>query len=321
MPCFSPLKGFVSRENGGLTFRRELSTGEKMAVSCGSCLGCRIDRSRMWGLRCAHEASLHEDNCFITLTYSDECIPPYWTLEKTHFRLFMKRLRKFIEPKKIKFYMCGEYGAKCMHIPIGSDATVKSCDRCNVGRPHYHAILFGHDFIDLYEVGSENGVIYYSSPTLEALWGLGQVQVGTVTLESCMYVARYITKKITGPMADDWYMRIGDYGECNWVEPEYCSMSTGNRTGAKGIAGEWYDKFKSDLWPRDEIPLPDSGVSKKVPRYFEEILRAEDPALFEAIKAMRRGFVERNAQEYSPERLEAKYRVKKAQVKMLRRNL
>ena len=69
MPCYSPLKGFRNLESGGIVFKRSSIAGEAMEVACGQCLGCRLDRSRMWAIRIVHEASLHDDNCFLTLTY------------------------------------------------------------------------------------------------------------------------------------------------------------------------------------------------------------------------------------------------------------
>ena len=41
-----------------------------------------------------HEASLHDLNCFITLTYKDEFLPPFGSLDYAAPVLFMKRLRK-----------------------------------------------------------------------------------------------------------------------------------------------------------------------------------------------------------------------------------
>ena len=114
MPCVSPLKGWKDRETGGITFRRD-DTQETMEVACGQCLGCRIDRRRHWAMRIVHESSLHECNCFITLTYRDvrECsyeqwrngyhVPSDWSLHKHHFQKFMKRLRRYFEPRRIRF--------------------------------------------------------------------------------------------------------------------------------------------------------------------------------------------------------------------------
>lgn len=294
-----------------------------MEVSCGQCLGCRLDRSRMWAMRCVHECSLHEldeGNCFITLTYDDENVPHDWSLNKRDFQLFMKRLRKHF-PQKIKFFMCGEYGNKCMHLPTYTAQTVKDCDRCNVGRPHYHAILFNCHFDDLVKVGQSGDREYCSSPTLEKLWDKGFVEVGDATFEACAYVARYVTKKVTGVMADDHYMRIDDYGVAHWVEPEYNSMSRGARKGARGIGAEWFETYQADIYPSDEVPVPGSGVYKGVPRYYDALLEQSDPALLEEIKEKRLEFRRSHADEFTPERLMAKYKVKKAQVSQLKRTL
>ena len=109
MPCYSPLKGFKSKESGGIVFKRSKEAGEAMEVACGSCLGCRLDRSRMWATRIVHEASLHDDqhgNSFITLTYDDDHLPDDEGLKKSDFQRFMKRLRKAM-PQRIRYLMCG----------------------------------------------------------------------------------------------------------------------------------------------------------------------------------------------------------------------
>lgn len=323
MPCYSPLKGFKDLETGGIRFKRGKAAGEPMEVSCGQCLGCRLDRSRMWAMRCVHEASLHEmdgGNCFVTLTYDDENVPGDWSLNHCHFQDFMKRLRKHF-PQRIKFYMCGEYGEKCQHIPVWSQATVKDCEFCNVGRPHYHAILFNCCFDDLVAVGSQDGEPVWSSPTLERIWNKGYVQVGEVNFQSCAYVARYVTKKITGVNAEDYYGWIDLSGQWWKVEPEYNSMSRGARKGSRGIGAEWFEKYASDIYPSDEVPVPGSGVYKKVPRYYDKLFESEDPEMLEAVKERRLEFRTENAEEYTPDRLMSKYRVKKAQAEMLKRSL
>ena len=294
-----------------------------MEVSCGQCLGCRLDRSRMWAMRCVHESSLHEldeGNSFITLTYDDENVPENWSLKKSDFQNFMKRLRKHF-PQKIKFYMCGEYGNKCPHIPIYSSLTVQACDQCSVGRPHYHAILFNCSFDDLVVVGTNSGEEVYSSPTLERIWNKGLVQVGEVNFQTCAYVARYVTKKVTGVLARDHYMRIDEYGVCHFIEPEYNSMSRGARKGARGIGAEWYEKYKDDCFPSDEVPIPGTGVVKKVPRYYYEQFVADEPEAAEEVKKRRENYRRENAVEYSPDRLMAKYKVQKRKADMLKRGL
>ena len=282
-----------------------------MEVACGQCLGCRLDKSRMWAMRIVHESSLHEldqGNCFITLTYDDEHMPSDWSLRKSDFQKFMKRLRKG-SAHRIRFFHSGEYGNICRH-----NLTVEVCELCNVGRPHYHAILFNCCFRDLEPVGQRNGVVYYTSAALQAYWPNGFVQIGEVNFESAAYVARYCLKKVTGVAADDHYMLIDEDGVATWVEPEYSTMSR-----RPGIGREFYERFKSDMFPSDEVPVPGVGVVKKVPRYYEELFAEEDKGLHEEVKALRKAFKEAHGEEYTPARLMSKYKVKKAQVELLRR--
>ena len=328
MPCYSPLKGWRNEETGGIVFRGSEGSIE-MEVACGQCLGCRLDRSRMWAARIVHEASVHEynhGNCFVTLTYRDksECtaeqlaggffVPEDWSLRKVHFQKFMKRLRKAF-PQKIRFFHCGEYGNQCKHgLPV--DRKEFACPTCNVGRPHYHACLFNVGFTDLEVYSQVNGEYRYTSPTLERIWKYGFVDVGELNFDSAAYVARYVLKKINGINGPEFYMNWTEDGEVINLTPPYCTMSR-----RPGIGKDWYEKYKSDLFPSDEVPVPGSGVFKKVPRYYEELFGLEEPLSLEEIKEVRLKFREEHQDEYRPSRLEAKYKVKKAQVELLKRTV
>ena len=153
MPCYFPLNGWKSRERNPETGKRKVVFKFReglqdlpVKVACGQCIGCRLDRSRQWAIRCVHEASLYKHNCFITLTYDEDKVPQDFSLDVTHFQKFMKRLR--IRYKhEIRFFHCGEYGS--LH-----------------GRPHYHAILFNHDFLDKEYFSIRNGSTLYTSPIL-----------------------------------------------------------------------------------------------------------------------------------------------------------
>ncbi len=296
MPCYSPLKGFVNLETGGIVFKRSSLAGKRREVACGQCLGCRLDRSRMWAARIVHEASLYDDNCFITLTYDDEHMPSDGSLRKKDFQDFMKRLRKKYGGRKIRYYHCGEYGD-------------------NYDRPHYHACIFNLQFDDLELFSVKDGDHLFYSEILESLWGKGFCTVGELTFESAAYTARYVTKKVTGKAAQDFYLRCDEYGVAFWLEPEYSTMSR-----RPGIGRAWYEEFKDDVFPSDEIPVPGSGVFKKVPRYYEQILEADNPEEYEEVKRLRKVFLKEHIEEYSPERLMSKYKVKKAQMMYLTRS-
>lgn len=91
MACFSPLDAW-QLENGSIVFVERGKVLRSLSLPCGQCLGCRLERSRQWAIRCMHEASMHEYSCFATLTYNEESVPN--SLCYRDFQLFMKRARK-----------------------------------------------------------------------------------------------------------------------------------------------------------------------------------------------------------------------------------
>ena len=105
MACFHPLKAFRTADGEIIFNSHRRDTVADLTLPCGQCVGCRLERSRQWAIRCVHEASLHQDNCFITLTYAPEHLPSDNSLHYRDFQLFMKRLRKRFPDLKIRFYM------------------------------------------------------------------------------------------------------------------------------------------------------------------------------------------------------------------------
>ncbi len=317
MGCDSPLKGWRNLETGGIQFRRE-NAYEKMEVACGQCLGCRLDYRRMWGMRIVHEAAMWEHkggNCFITLTYDDENVPDDWSLDRAHWRNFMKRLRKRFDPQKIRFFAAGEYGVKCKH---GIDVAKVGCPLCKTGRPHFHACLFNCWFDDLEIYQTDGGIDRYTSNTLSDIWGKGFVDVGELNYGSACYTAGYVVKKVKGMKADDHYMTVDMDGEITWIQPEFVVMSRGNasRKGQRcGIGAGWYEKFKDDVFPSDEVPIPGVGVKKGVPRYYSDILKDENPEMYEKMKAARKLFMAEHRNEYTEGRLMSKHICKKTREK------
>ncbi len=336
MGCDSPLKGWRDRETDGLTFRRERSYGEKMEVACGQCLGCRLDYRRMWAMRITHEAAMHEfdgGNCFITLTYRDRntCdeeqlskylhVPCDWSLHRSHFTNFMKSLRRTFPKRRIRYFYAGEYGRKCQH---GIDLERVGCPLCNVGRPHFHACLFNHCFEDLEAYQSDGGIMRYTSPILEKIWGFGFVDVGELTFASASYVAGYVTKKMKGPIADDWYMNFDLEGELTFITPEFVGMSRGNAfyKGERcGIGAKWFEKYHSDVFPSDEIPVPGKGVLNGVPRYYDEMYADFAPMEMEEVKKIRKTFFREHKEDFTDARLLDKHKCKKARENEKRRIL
>lgn len=332
MGCDSPLKGWRDRDTNGITFRRENGFGEKMEVGCGQCLGCRLDHSRMWAMRIVHESTLHEytgGNCFITLTYRDEgeCsldekkrglhVPSDWSLHKSHFQRFMKRLRKHFPKQEIRYFCAGEYGRKCRH---GIDLEHGDCPiGCILGRPHYHACLFNCSFDDLIPYETDGAITRYYSPFLEKVWGYGFVDVGELNYTTANYTAKYILKKVKKVKDSDDYWHFDDYGNVTFLTPEFVLMSRGNAShkGKRcGIGAGWFEKYRDDVFPSDEVPVPGHGVMQGVPRYYDNILKDENPDLFEQVKEKRLKYMEDNKEEFSDKRLLDKHKVKKARLKL-----
>lgn len=265
-----------------------------MILSCGQCIGCRLEYSRQWAVRSMHEAQLHADNCFITLTYDNDHLPKDSGLDKTHFQKFIKRLRKSCN-HKVRYFHCGEYGEQTF-------------------RPHYHALLFGHEFKDKELAGESNGIPFYKSQTLNGLWPYGaQNSIGDLTFESAAYVARYAVKKITGSVAPEYYTTVQPTtGEAFQIQPEYCTMSR-----RPGIGEGWYRKYHADVYPSDQLIV--RGNITRPPRYYDKL--KEKTASLEAVKQQRKANAKNHKNDNSHARLAVREIVKQAQLQQLKRNL
>ena len=256
MPCYHPISGFRSKDRNpsgkrSITFNKsEAFSDLPVELPCGQCIGCRLERSRQWATRCLHEASLYEENCFITLTYNEECIPPFGSLRKEDFTNFMKKLRREYPGYKIRYFQCGEYGEICAAcgLPYIKHQSAEHKYEPTLGRPHHHAILFGFNFSD--RVRWKGGDFPLDrSMMLEHIWQHGHSSVGEVTFESAAYVARYVTKKITGPQAADHYAVYDKDGTVlGFRIPEYITMSR-----RSGIGFEWFKKYSSETFRDDFV--------------------------------------------------------------------
>lgn len=208
---------------------------------------CRLNFAHQWGVRIMHEAKCHDNNIFMTLTYDDEHIPlgdkgnP--TLKKQDFQEFMKRLRYYVSPDKIRFFGCGEYGSSTF----------------GTKRPHYHVIIFG---LSVYDKRIFSNVMYdYKSKGYYVnckAWDKGLVHVGSVAEGSANYVAHYTLKKVKGKDAAKYYTDLG-------ILPEFSLMS--NRPG---IGYDYMQKY-GDEFIRDGYIIQ-QGSKVAIPRYYTKKL-------------------------------------------------
>lgn len=258
-------------------------------LPCGQCIGCRLERSRQWAIRCTHEAQLHELNCFVTFTY--EIAPP--SLRHRDWQLFMKKLRRHFKGVDIRYYMCGEYGE-------------------TLGRPHFHACLFGIDFLDKTPWRKNAaGDQLYRSATLERLWRHGNSEIGAVTFQSAAYVARYVMAKQTGDAAASHYTLVTPDGEIITKKPEYNRMSL-----RPAIGKRWLERYKTDVYPSDQVIA--RGYPSQPPRYYDKQLTEAE---LHAIKKTRAKKLLPFRKDNTPRRRAVKEQVKQAQLQHLKRNL
>lgn len=255
--CAHPIRLNVTKEVQGPT------------VPCGFCIECRSRYARGWAIRCVHEAQMHDQNCFGTLTYDDEHLPKYGSLRKQDFILFMKRLRKMLDgfapPRKVRYYHVGEYG------------------EINF-RPHYHFLIFGYMPVERYSIGSKSAYPLFRSPEIERLWKFGMSAIGEVSAESAQYVAGYVMKKVDKVGRKPRYSVDPLTGDSHEIEPEYSTMSRGGKRG-RGLGAYWYDQYGEEVERLESVRF--KGVAVMPPRYYDEQLRARDAALFEVMKLRR----------------------------------
>jgi len=148
---------------------------------CGTCEPCRVKKKREWTTRILLEASQHKQNCFVTLTYSDDKLPPLGSLEPDHLKYFWMRLRKALYPQRFRYYAVGEYGDKSL-------------------RPHYHAAIFSFQTC-LYGRTQHQKIKRrgYCCPPCKIIfdaWGFGGVDLAQVEPASAAYVTGYVIKKM-----------------------------------------------------------------------------------------------------------------------------
>lgn len=294
MPCYHRLEGWRSFANPGITFNfREACQDQRISVPCGKCIGCRLEISRQWAVRSVHEASLYSENCFVTLTYSPEFLPEDGSLDYEAPVLWMKRLREKFG-SGIRSFGCAEYGEK-------------------YGRPHYHVALFNFDFPDKEHWKTSRGFKLFNSNILRDLWPYGHSVIADLSFESAAYVARYVTKKFNGVKASETYH-------------SYCDLDSGDEIfllnpekgvcipQQVGLGRPWYDKFKLDVYPSDFVVV--RGVKMRPPRYYDRLLKSEDPDFYRNVKRARR----LTAEQFEADNTDARLLVKE-KVQLLKFNL
>lgn len=305
MTAYRPASG-----EGRLVFdkRKAKLSCEPVTLPCGGCIQCRAAKARDWTVRAWMESNLQPVGCSLTLTYSPEHLPKGATLVPHDVRLFMRRLLREFPGVDVRFLVNGEYGDHGL-------------------RPHYHMLLWALDFFEdrVPWNRAPSGETLFRSARLDALWGKGIVAIGTLTVASAGYAARYCMKKITGPQAEREYLRHEPDGQCFWVHPVFARMSRmifsedrATRRGG-GLGAPWVDRY----WDSDamsefvvmdgkRVPMPDYCVKRRF---------KDQPDVIEARKAVALRFLAEHAEDYSGPRLRAREEVMQLRMSLLHRAL
>lgn len=233
----------------------------KGPLPCGKCISCLQRRTSDWSVRLRQEFSRSTSCYFVTLTYSEDTVPRVRinndmvnVLCKRDLQLFMKRLRKEIEPARIRFFACGEYGP-------------------NTLRPHYHMILFNFP--------SSKDVFN----TINTKWIKGFTTVAQVKPAHFDYVAKYCSSYMYLPE----YLRCKSYrpfilcsrrpaiGSCYLSDAivDYhrrtLSISLVSRDGTKRNLPKYYrDRIFDDQMKADISASTTEFRNQRVAQYIEK---------------------------------------------------
>lgn len=180
---------------------------EYYIVPCGKCANCLSTRTKQIELEANYELKQFNYGSFVTFTYDNPHLlsmckavqvngETVFSLDYTHFQLFLKRLRQNISRKinsditklnrgispNFKYIVCGEYGDK-------------------FGRCHFHCLFFGLDWKicrSLFELSwkDNNGFI-------------GLIDSKPIKDGALRYVLKYMSKSLTTEENKKLYDNVG----------------------------------------------------------------------------------------------------------------
>jgi len=236
-------------------YKKKPESKELAAIEfeCRQCLPCRLNIAREKAIRAVHEARMHKDNIFLTLTYNEENLKSS-KLQYIDFQLFMKSLRELRtrdvtdpelkEKLSISYMVTGEYGDKNK-------------------RPHWHAIIFNYKPADAkYKYTTDNGEKVFTSEEISNLWKKGNTEFGSVTIESAGYVARYAAKKLV-----------------HGTDSEHDYHPIHKTSSKRAIGRSWIEKYWQRTFSEGNVIIQskDKKIPAKIPRYYTDWLKKHHP--------------------------------------------
>lgn len=239
--CYTDTKGSRQFRN----FRLSNDIYKRMAqqvFSCGKCIFCRKKKAFELAARCVLNASLYEQNCFLTLTYDEKKKGYHNEFNYEDIQKFKKRLRQYVsrtEGKKIAVFNVHEYGRN--------------------RKKHWHLIVFNWSPSDKELYTYSKSIPLYVSERVSKLWKHGFITVGDVSEASAMYQSQYMEKDIKhGTRSSD----------------RYKSNSKHSGMGRDYFLAH-YRQILSNGW------VPYGGRRMPLPRYFYKIAHKHFSHFFE----------------------------------------
>lgn len=250
--CLKPLRASISDEKPHIRFHYD---GE-VKLPCGKCMECKKLYAMEWAKRVEHELSLHDEACFITLTYAEEYLPPD-SEKKKHYQKFMKRLRKRTK-KKLLSLVSHEYGSK-------------------EARLHHHMIIFGYSPKDqkLF-TKTPKGHNLYTAQEITELWPYGHHTIAEANGKTAYYIASYAVKKRQKSLIDK---TTGEFKEF---------IDTLDSSKAPAVGWNYLKKFYKQIFQSEQlIPRYYKRKAKEYLNLLEE-LKKLNPAEENELKKIKK---------------------------------
>lgn len=177
--CLFPTRASLPAEGG----RPNLNSEGNLILPCGKCRECISKRALDWATRARHEMAMHNENCFLTLTYSPENLKSDFIV-KPDFQKFIKLLR-YHTRRNIRYMVSYEYGSRFY-------------------RPHMHAIIFGWEpSQQKFLKNTNSGHPLFTSEEVSKIWKHGFHSIGAANEKTAYYIASYAlsgrTRRVTHP--------------------------------------------------------------------------------------------------------------------------
>lgn len=242
MPCTRPRSASQVARGAPLNWSKKKYNPKHRVfqLPCGKCIDCRLRYGRTWAIRCMHEAEMHRESIFLTLTYNDEHLGEN-RLDYRDFQDFIREVRRQSPGSEISYIVAGEYGKKSK-------------------RKYWHAIIFGFRPRDAsHKYTTDRGDKVSSSSLLDEIWGRGNTEFGAVTLLSAGYVARYSAKKLVHGNDD-----------------QHCYSPIFKVSSKYAIGKRWIERNWRGVFDKGFI-LGQDGTKNAIPRYYEKWFEKEKP--------------------------------------------